>query len=145
MEKQHAQLVLGIDLGPNSLGWALVTQCEDGPGSIVATGVRVFQAGLDNLETDGKGKSRNEERRIARGIRRNLERRFRRKKKLAGTLQRAGMLPDGDLRDSLTRHQVLTDLDDTLESPYQLRARALTERLTLQELGRAIYHLAQRR
>ncbi len=45
-----------------------------------------------------------------------------------------GLLPDGDDAKALE-----------LEDPYDLRVRALTEPLTPHQLGRAIFHLNQRR
>jgi len=137
--------ILGIDLGPNSIGWALVNGNGKADKPLKAIGVRVFDAGLDSLETDGKGKSRNLERREARLIRRGLERRSRRMRNLARLLQRSGLLPPGDVDTPQGRDQLLQDLDRTLECPYKLRARALDEQLTPYELGRALYHLGQRR
>ncbi|PJA29392.1 MAG: type II CRISPR RNA-guided endonuclease Cas9 [candidate division Zixibacteria bacterium CG_4_9_14_3_um_filter_46_8] len=95
---------------------------------------------------DGTGKSRNVERREARGVRRLIERRARRLQHLSGLLQRHGFLPgDCDVKDPLQRHLLFETLDSQLASPYVLRAKALDERLEPYELGRAIYHLAQRR
>ncbi|MEW6413438.1 MAG: type II CRISPR RNA-guided endonuclease Cas9 [Candidatus Zixiibacteriota bacterium] len=137
--------ILGLDLGPNSIGWAIIGQHDNSPDTLVDTGVRIFSAGLDGLEADGKGKSRNADRRAARGRRRHLERHTRRLIKLASALQRKGLLPDGDIADSHTRHNLFLQLDKDLGSPYQLRARALDEKLSEFELGRALYHMAQRR
>ena len=145
MSKQSKVRILGLDLGPNSVGWAIVDQSKDKKYNLIDTGVRVFQAGLDGLETDGKGKSRNMVRREARGRRRLLERRKRRMIKLANALKRVGLLPDADYKDSQIRHFTLESLDQELRSPYELRAMALDEKLELYELGRAIYHLGQRR
>jgi CRISPR-associated endonuclease Csn1 len=138
-------IVLGLDIGPNSIGWALF-QFKDGkPDQLLKNGSRVFEAGLDDLETDGKGKSRNTARRDARGHRRLLERRARRIRNLADTLQKVGLFPEGDMEDANERHHILVDLDIQLGSPYKLRARALNEKLNPVELGRTLFHLAQRR
>jgi len=64
---------------------------------------------------------------------------------LAVALQRAGLLPSGTLTDGEDRHLFFMRLDEELDSRYALRARALDEKLTSFELGRALYHLAQRR
>ncbi len=136
---------LGIDLGPNSIGWALVEAPDNNTHQLVVSGVRVFEAGLDKLESDGKGESRNVARRAARQSRRGIERRGRRLTKIANILQRAGLLPEGDLTDSEIRHKILTELDLKVGNPYSLRARALDEKLSKHELGRALFHLAQRR
>ena len=36
---------LGLDVGTNSLGWAVVGLSDDAPTSIIATGVRIFAEG----------------------------------------------------------------------------------------------------
>ncbi len=81
--------ILGLDLGPNSIGWALVDESE---ASSVATGVRVFPEGLENFDTR-KEKSLNEQRRVARGMRRQIRRRARRRLLLRQGLVEAGLLP----------------------------------------------------
>lgn len=145
MKSVRAGTVLGIDMGPNSIGWSLLNTDGGRPAGILASGVRIFEAGLDDLELDGKGKSRNLKRREARSARRLLDRRSRRVAKLARILQRVGLLPEGDMSDGERRHTLLEGLDKTLGSPYILRKRALDEELTLHEIGRAIFHLGQRR
>ncbi|MCC7193565.1 MAG: type II CRISPR RNA-guided endonuclease Cas9 [Phycisphaeraceae bacterium] len=125
---------LGLDLGPNSIGWALIDNTQH---RIVNLGVRVFPEGVDNFDTS-KEKSRNEDRRTARGMRRQIARRARRKKRLRSALIEAGLWPDDP-----TEQAVLEAYD-----PYELRARAIDEKspkLTPHELGRVILHLNQRR
>ena len=139
---EDSPALLGIDIGPNSIGWALL----DSEGKAIDDmGARVFEAGLADIEQDGKGKSRNVERRDARCIRRRLERTGRRLSKLARILQDAGLLPPGDVLSDEKRHQLVKRLDAQMDSPYSLRAKALDEKLKPYELGRALYHLAQRR
>ncbi|MCH9031416.1 MAG: type II CRISPR RNA-guided endonuclease Cas9 [candidate division Zixibacteria bacterium] len=140
----NSKTILGLDLGTNSLGWAIVQ-----PGNkrkrLIDIGVRVFEAGLDKLEQKGKGESRNLERRSARLARRQTDRRSRRKSKLLGQLQKIGLLPGGKIECSQDRHEYINTLDSTLGSPYELRSRALSEKLKPEEIGRALYHLGQRR
>ena len=78
-----SKLILGLDLGPNSIGWALVSDDPDNPAEskLVDLGVRVFPEGVDNFDTS-KETSRNESRRIARGMRRQIRRRARRRRQL---------------------------------------------------------------
>lgn len=122
---------LGLDLGPNSIGWALIDEDEQ---SIVATGVRVFPEGVDNFDT-GKEESRNVQRRTARGMRRQTQRRSRRRQALRQALTQAGLLPaDPEQLEELFR-----------QDPYKLRAGALDEPLHPHEIGRAFLHIAQRR
>jgi CRISPR-associated endonuclease Csn1 len=122
---------LGLDLGPNSIGWAII---DEEAQRIVNVGVRVFPEGVDKFDT-AKEVSRNEGRRLARGMRRQTERRKRRKRQLCQALVEAGLLPSDAVEQEL-----LFKLD-----PYELRSRALSERLSPSELGRVFYHLGQRR
>jgi CRISPR-associated endonuclease Csn1 len=172
------RFVLGLDVGANSVGWAIVRlDDQDQPCGVMKAGARVFEAGLADLEIDAKGKPRNAERRAARMRRRMLERRGRRLSHLFRALQNADLMPQkpaasvaGDSAaarrecaraEAQARHEILTSLDETIASrhmggeggnwvghqvlPYWLRARALDHRLNPDELGRALYHLAQRR
>lgn len=127
-----ANLVLGLDLGPSSIGWALVNDAKD--GEIVASGVRVFPEGVDAFDTS-KEKSRNEDRRLARAMRRQVRRRVVRRRKLIDALITSGLWPAGS-----APQEALYQTD-----PWELRARGLTERLEPHEIGRVILHLNQRR
>lgn len=126
-----AGTTLGLDLGPNSIGWALINEAE---GHIIATGVRVFPEGVKRDAKEAEA-SKNEARRIARGMRRQIARRARRKRNLRRLLIEVGLLPAAD-----EAQLALVAID-----PYELRRRALNERLTLHELGRLLVHLNQRR
>jgi len=125
---------LGLDLGPTSIGWALVNIEKDMETKLLDAGVRVFPEGVDR-DTKGLEKSKNETRRMARGARRQKERRRRRKKKLAGILKRAQLWP-------IHPEELKTVFQ---ADPYELRARGLDEKLSPFELGRVLYHLNQRR
>lgn len=121
---------LGLDLGTNSIGWALV---EDGK-RIIKSGVRIFPVGVqeEDFLKNGKEVSKNISRRLARGARR---RRFRfklRRQKLVGVLQKNAMMPDDE-------HFFST------RELYQLRVKGLDHRLTLQEFGRVLLMLNKRR
>ena len=122
---------LGLDLGPNSIGWALIDPDDH---RILASGVRVFPEGVDNFDT-AKEVSRNEQRRLARQMRRQHHRRAFRKVQIRDALSQVGLMPADP-----TEQRVLLQTD-----PYPLRQRALTEELTPHELGRVFYHLNQRR
>ena len=122
---------LGLDIGANSIGWAVI----DEPATrLLDAGVRVFPAGVDNFDTK-KERSKSEDRRIARGMRRQTARRARRKRELKRALVDAGLYP-GDAVE-----QALLECVD----PYDLRRRGLDERLHLHEFGRALMHLSKRR
>lgn len=123
--------VLGIDIGTNSLGWALL---DDKEGRILATGVRVFPEGVDRTQTGGEV-SKNETRRTARGTRRQTRRRRERKLVVKKALIKTGLFPEDP--DQITK---LLE-----QNPYELRKKGLTEKLKLHEFGRVLYALAQRR
>lgn len=157
--------VLGIDLGTNSVGWAMVGLNHDGPASVVRCGSRVFDAGMDGDIQSGNEESRNKKRRDMRMQRRQTARRARRHRKLCRLLQSYGLLPDGTSATPEALQDTLNQLDEAIarsswfsekrESgafkepdqllPYILRAAALDEELPPFYLGRALYHLAQRR
>jgi len=128
--------VLGLDLGPNSIGWALVEDDPENPAEsgLIDLGVRVFPEGVDAFDTS-KEVSRNEDRRIARGMRRQILRRSRRQRYLRYALIEAGLWPD----DAVVEAE-LYGVD-----PYDLRSRALREKLESHEIGRILLHLNQRR
>ncbi len=156
--------VLGLDLGAQSVGWTLLEYKKDNPARIVDMGARIFEAGVEGDLESGKEESKTTDRREARLRRRQAERRSRRMENLACLLRRHGFLPKGKIRSGKERHELLAKLDkeiydkyrkelgednDSLDSlrqlPYFLRARALDHKLAPCELGRALYHLAQRR
>jgi CRISPR-associated endonuclease Csn1 len=145
--------VLGLDIGANSIGWALL---QEEPGSLIDAGVRIFPAGVEGDMASGKDESRAAKRREARLHRRQLDRCRRRLDKVAHLLQQAGLLPAGELETPEQRLDFFAKLEQEIFSkedreiapqvlPYRLRARALDEKLAPYELGRALYHLAHRR
>lgn len=131
-----SHLVLGLDLGPNSIGWALVDDNKEDPAKskIVDLGVRVFPEGVDAFDTS-KEVSRSERRRVARGMRRQVQRRARRQRVLEKALMETGLWP----ADVETQQKLLAT------DPYELRAKGVKEQLTLHEFGRILLHLSQRR
>lgn len=70
--------ILGLDLGTNSIGWAVVNEAEteDETSSIVKLGVRVNPLSVDEASNFEKGKSitTNADRTLNRSARRNLQR-----------------------------------------------------------------------
>ena len=131
------KLSLGIDLGSNSLGWALI---DEERKALVRMGVRVFPEGVDRDKQGGE-KSKNETRRVARGMRRQIARRARRRRALRHALINAGLLPEAAGLPIGDAQRVAFDGLD----PYELRRRALVEKLAPHELGRLLIHISQRR
>ncbi|MBC6445319.1 MAG: type II CRISPR RNA-guided endonuclease Cas9 [Alphaproteobacteria bacterium GM202ARS2] len=123
---------LGLDIGSTSIGWcALKLDNNNEPCGILGMGARIFSSGRDPKT----GTSLAEDRRMARGMRRNRDRTLLRKHDLMQKLIANGLMPT----DKAQRKQ--------LESlcPYQLRSKGVKGELTLHELGRALFHLHQRR
>lgn len=134
---------LGIDLGVNSLGWAIIDQEKPSKkGVISASGVRIFKEGVDNLGQGEREMSPNAARRMARQRRRQGFRRKLRKNRTLDLLHKHGMSP-GSAQDLKDEPQKFTEWFKL--NPYQLRHEGLTRVLSPLEFGRAIYHIAQRR
>lgn len=123
--------VLGLDLGSNSVGWAMIDIERQ---TIVNGGVRVFTMGVENANTE-KEESRNVKRRMSRQLRRQYERRRQRKRQVRRLLITASLLP----ADPQLFEQVLG------QDPYAIRARGLDQALTLFEIGRLVDHLSSKR
>lgn len=137
-----SELTLGLDLGSQSLGWALI---DEAGHKLIAAGVRVFPEGVDR-DTSGAEIPKMQQRREARGMRRQIARRARRKRKLRALLVKCGLLPDVALLPNDHPHRVQWESDAfKAEDPYSLRARALRAKLTPHELGRTLLHLNQHR
>ncbi len=125
---------LALDLGPTSLGWAVLLLDNNKPRkpkAIVKIGSRIFSDGRDPKTSASLAVNR----RLARQARRRRDRLLKRKKRLIDTLIDLGVFPSDP-----TKRRLLVKLD-----PYEIRARGLSEALSPGEFGRAIFHLNQRR
>jgi CRISPR-associated endonuclease Csn1 len=129
--------ILGLDLGTNSIGWALLEETEGKPQKIIDLGSRIFTKAVGN---ETRPIPKNVARRKARLTRRVLQRRARRKLRMLNYLITLKLLPV-ELTGNLTPEIILNELGN----PYQLRAKALDNVLTPFELGRVFLHLVQRR
>lgn len=156
MKKERS--ILGLDIGANSLGWALISERGNWDTEVIAMGSRIFDAGILDL-SKVKGGTKCEERRGYRMARRMLMRRARRMQKIFNLLQHAGLLPPGNraeifnaLDAEIFKKYTGSLLDKSPEKrkmahvlPYYLRKCAVEDALPPFELGRALYHLAHRR
>lgn len=118
---------LGLDVGINSIGFALIDLEYE---TIICTGVHLF----DKAEQPKTGASLALPRRNARGQRRVIRRRAQRKRLLKELFETNGIPTDFTLPSE--------GFDLT---PWELRAKGLERKLTPQEFGRVLYHLAKRR
>ena len=153
--------ILGLDTGTNSLGWAVVDQDESGQYTLIDKGVVIFQEGV-KIEK-GVESSKASERTEHRALRRQYFRRRLRKIKVLETLLKYNLCPaltKEDLslwklrkiypkKDEFMMWQRTNDNEDV--NPYHCRYICLNEVLNLDRqqdrytLGRAFYHMAQRR
>ncbi len=127
-----------FDIGTNSIGWAVFEGASDASGrgspephQLSALGVRVFADGRNPKD----GQSLAVMRRVPRGMRRRRDRFLQRQRKLIALLVSHGLMPsDADERRKL----------EALD-PLGLRSAALERALQPFEIGRALFHLNQRR
>lgn len=152
--------ILGLDLGTNSIGWAITEQAGTGY-RLLDKGVDIFQEGVAREKNNEKPAV--QDRTNARALRRHYFRRRLRKIELLKILIRQNLCPAlTDEQLAKWREKKIYPLDEefllwqrtndnTDKNPYHDRYRALTEELDLNSrtdryaLGRALYHLAQRR
>ncbi len=135
----QSKTVLGLDLGVTSVGWALLTTelADNGKfisRNITAAGVRIFPATTE----DKTNAPKNHKRRTSRGQRRLVRRKAQRRNDLRNILSDYGLLPPIEPSASA---EVFHELGD----PYELRVRALSDKLQPYEIGRTLYHLSKRR
>lgn len=128
--------ILGLDLGSNSLGWALLEEVDGQANSIIDIGSRIFTKAVEEKVPTPK----NVKRREMRLGRRVLQRRARRKQRMLNYLVSLDLLSN-----ELQRNYQPEILLNELGNPYYLRAKGLDEQLTRHELGRVLLHLVGRR
>ena len=154
--------ILGIDTGTNSLGWAIVEKDESGT-KLLHKGTNIFTEGVKKNEKGIVEISRAAERTSHRALRRQYWRRKIRKIHLLSVLIENHLCPPLDyeqLRDWRLKKIYPHDEDflawqrtddENKVNPYQFRHICLTQKLDLSNqtqryiLGRALYHLNQRR
>ena len=133
--------ILGLDLGTNSIGWAVVNEAEkaDEQSSIVKLGVRVNPLTVDELTNFEKGKSitTNADRTLKRSMRRNLQRYKLRREHLIEILKTNGFISDDTILSE-------TGNRTTFET-YRLRAKAATDEISLEELSRVLLMINKKR
>lgn len=135
-EGQRVGIRYSFDLGTNSIGWAI---WRFGPGlygantplALLNAGVRIFRDGRNPKDQQSLAVMR----RVPRAQRRRRDRFLLRRQDLIAALIAAGLWPETPEQSAR-----LADLN-----PYQLRAEGLERALTPSELGRALFHLNQRR
>lgn len=123
---------IGLDIGIASVGFATVALNEqDEPCGILQIGSRIFDKAEEPM-----GDSLASARREARGMRRRLRRHRHRLERIRSLLVENGFISEKELS---------TLFDGRLSCIYELRVKALDERVLDAELCRILIHLAQRR
>ncbi len=152
--------ILGLDLGTNSIGWAVVDKDGD-KFQLIDKGVRIFQEGV-KIEK-GIESSKAAERTGYRSARRIKYRRKIRKIRTLEQLSKFGCCPNLTEEElSLWRYKKVYPENDSFKNwwrtdenknitPYYFRNLVVTEKLDLDveenrfKIGRALYHICQRR
>lgn len=129
--------ILGLDLGVSSIGWALVdiNKSNSQNNKILGLGSRIIPLSADEKDAFEKGlaQTKNKDRTLKRSARRNHFRYKLRREFLRDKLNQCGMLPDAS-------YFKLTSIE-----LYGLRSKAINEKISLQELGRVLLHINQKR
>ena len=127
--------VLGLDLGVGSIGWALIEEQDGQLRQIVGMGSRIVPIESTDVDKFSKGQAItiNAERTARRTARKGLNRYQQRRAALTERLREKGMLPDFQAERQI--------------GLWELRSNAATPgcQLSLQQIGRVLYHLNQKR
>ena len=145
--------ILGLDLGTNSIGWAVVNEAEkEGEkSSIMKLGVRVINYdNFVNAKTGkevkgdpadyfrgGKGVSPNAARTSKRSARRNLQRYKLRRENLIEILKENKFISDDSILSEYG--------NKTTFETYRLRAKAAKEEISLEKLARVLLMINKKR
>jgi len=133
--------ILGLDLGTNSIGWALVNEGEgeNEQSSIIKIGVRVNPLTVDEQTNFEKGKSitTNADRTLKRAARRNLQRYKLRKENLIEILISNGWI---------NAETILSENGNkSTFKTYRIRAKAATEEVSLEQFARILLMINSKR
>jgi CRISPR-associated endonuclease Csn1 len=133
--------ILGLDLGTSSIGWALVNEAEHETekSTIIRLGVRVNPLTIDELSNFERGKSitTTADRTLKRSMRRNLQRYKLRREALIEILKENKFIEDGAIRSECGNRS-------TFET-YRLRAKAVKEEISLEQLARVLLMINKKR
>lgn len=134
-------VILGLDLGTNSIGTALVSRAENAneKSSIIKLGVRVNPLTVDEQTNFEKGKSitTNADRTLKRSARRNLQRYKLRRENLLNILKESNIISD----DAVLSEQGGFSTFSTLS----LRAKSAVEPVELEEFAKILLQINKKR
>ena len=133
--------VLGLDLGTNSIGWALVNEAQNKneTSEILKLGVRVNPLSVDEKTDFEKGRplTINADRTLKRGARRNLQRFKLRRENLIEILLRENLINNNTL---------LTETGNAVTfETLAFRAKAANEKIDLEAFARVLLSINKKR
>ncbi len=133
------KMILGLDLGSTSIGWALVIERENQESEIIRTGVRVIPLSTDEIGDFAKGKAitTNQDRTDSRSARRNLQRYKLRRSVLIKDLKEIGFITD--------ETNFSEEGKNTTYQTLELRAKAVTEKISKEEFARVLLTINKKR
>ncbi|MDD7317246.1 MAG: type II CRISPR RNA-guided endonuclease Cas9 [Prevotella sp.] len=133
--------ILGLDLGTTSIGWALVNEGEnkDERSEIIRLGVRVNPLSADEKSNFEKGKpiTTNAARTQKHGMRINLQRYRQRRDNLVECMKEHGIIDDDTPLFELGNR--------TTFQTYRARAKAVIEKISLEEFARVLLMINKKR
>ena len=133
--------ILGLDLGTNSIVWAMVKEDVKNieNNEIIKLGVRVNPLTVDEQTNFEKGKpiTTNAGRTLARSARRNLQRFKQRRDKLIEVLKNAKILKEDDLLTEIGKN--------TTFETQELRAKSAKQKIELNEFARVLLLINKKR
>lgn len=141
MEHDTVKTVFGLDLGTASVGWAVVKECVDYsvPSLILGAGVRTYPLSVDESDEFLKGKSitTNATRRLKHSARLNNHRYKLRRETLKKILEDNGFISSSTL--------LCEDGEGSTFATLKLRAKAASERVSLEDLARVFLLINKKR
>lgn len=133
--------ILGLDLGTTSIGWAIINEAEheNERSSIIKAGVRVNPLTVDEQRNFEQGKSitTNADRTLKRSMRRNLQRYKLRREHLLEILKANKIISGNSI---LAEHG-----KNTTFQLWELRSKAASERITLEDFARVLLTINKKR
>ncbi|MBU1667031.1 type II CRISPR RNA-guided endonuclease Cas9 [bacterium] len=134
--------ILGLDIGISSVGWAVINYDKDGieNNKIIKSGVRIFT----QAEHPKDGKSLAEPRRLARGARRMNKRKRQRMRGVKRLFSKYLLLTKENLYVNEIEDITIYSKKGRIDV-WELRDKALKEKLNASELARVLTHIAKRR
>ena len=136
-----SKTILGLDLGTNSIGWALVKEATDSSqkSEIIKLGVRVNPLTVDEQTNFEKGRpiTTNADRTLKRGARRSLQRYKQRRENLIEIFTKHGFISDDSALTEVGRN--------TTHQTLMLRSKAAHSKVDLHDFAKILLTINKKR